>query len=415
MKWLYNLLGMLSLIVGSTNIVHAGNFVSDAIDSSVGVAHQIGDALTSPQGAAHLLKTLSDNGFNPSTVTNAKVLAAVFDQTTGQISLGGSFSVPGVPNSTCGFRIKYNPDTQSFDGSELEVDGKSIPFDPKNLDATLDWAIQHAFDWIPNFGIAERVIESDYDDIFSRLEAEHGAGNVYLASEQFVSWACPTTVGKDVLKEILSAGSATDVIIDGVKEQAKKELDKVGEWLKKKASGIDPVVVATKILQGDRPETLVPSLSLRWQNVQYKSHVRILTKDIGQTEIPETHWGFMLVWHDANTTVGFTRLPTTDTYTPRNADLQPLDIKWSLGVRVQYTTLGCRIVVMDANSAASKAGLVLGDTISSIDGSPVGNINKMHWVLWRVLNKTQTGRVRLVVRSADGAVRTLDVTADKLH
>ena len=398
----------MSIMVGFVSI-SAGGILSDAMDSASGAVSSLGDAIVGEQN--HVFDVLKTNGFNPQLITTAELSAVQFDTDSGTISVSGTMAIPGLPSGKCPFTIKWNPVTEKFDGSTLTVEGKSIPFDPSNLGGTLDYIMDHALEWIPNFGIAKRIIESEYDDVKQQLTDQYGADNFYLASEQFVSWACPTTVGKNLAIEVATQGAATDYIVQSVKGKAKEEGSRIEDWLSKRAQNIDAVAIATRILNGENPLSVLPRISIRWQNIAYKSHVQIAGHDISQTVVPETHWGFVIIWHDANAPDNFQRFPSRDKFTNRDPDLPPIKQKWFLGVKPEYVQggPGCLVFAVQPSSPADKAGIMEGETITHIDGKPVGNVDNRHWVFWRVLNTSKNGLVSIRVSDADGAVRIVSV------
>jgi hypothetical protein len=384
---------------------------SDAVDSATGVVEDVGDALDDGKnGIIHAI----ENGTNlvPQDL-KTKISSIKFNANTGQVRVDGSFTIPGASNSPCKFSIVWNPQTSSFESSSVEIGGKSVQFDPTNLSTILENATDHAFDWIPNFGMAERVIESDYDDIYERLKKQYGDDNVYLASEQFVSWACPTTVGKAIVAEITSSGAATKILTDSVRSHAQMESQKIADWLKGKlASQLDEVL--RDLFSGKDPSANFPSLDLRWQNIEYKSHVKILGQDVNATTIPETHWGFVLIWHPGSP-LNFSRLPNTGTMTRRNADLPALNLKWQLGVTASETGSGYFVAVVGPGTAAENAGIRVGETIKDIDGMPVGNQNGGHWTLWRILERSQNGQVKMTILDSNRNARSVTVQLQKLN
>jgi len=378
---------------------------ADAVSEGFGgVVDSVTDGITAAQ--TEILNSINNaTNLNASSISEIKVGSAVASFNDGNLAFSGSFKVAGQEAS---FDIKFDPKSGSFTGSKVKVAGQEIPLDPTKMAATAIYLIEHSVEWIPNFGAVQRIIESEYDDIKKRLENDHGQDNVYLASPQFVRWANPTTLATRVITLIASAGAASEAIIQEVKSKAEEEFGLIKKWLQaKQLVNVDFDQAVNRLLAGETPSLILPELNVRWQNIKYRSWVRIGGNDVSATKISIVHWGFAIIWKSGG--INFTRVTGQDTFKNEDPDLAPVRTKWFLGVKPQYTIIGCLLILVTTGSPAANAGLKVGDTILTVDGFAVGDAGGRHNVLWRVLQESQTGKVVLSVRKEDGTIVTVDV------
>lgn len=82
--------------------------------------------------------------------------------------------------------------------------------------------------------------------------------------------------------------------------------------------------------------------------------------------------------------------------------------QFSLGILANFLPTGPRITQVLPNSAAQKAGLVVGDTLLQVDDRRITD-----QMAFDLAMRTSGGKARLVIRKANGQIVTLSVTLDR--
>lgn len=85
-----------------------------------------------------------------------------------------------------------------------------------------------------------------------------------------------------------------------------------------------------------------------------------------------------------------------------------------IGVTVEYTNPeGLTVTIVEPDGPAYKAGLVAGDLITAVDGTSLAGEGQNQGVT--LIQGEQGTKVNLEVRGADGTIRTVEVTRDKVE
>ena len=218
----------------------------------------------------------------------------------------------GIPNPDGGpnlghfsltSEVKFTFDIKSGNTSDEELkiktklgpntEGPDIDLDIGTMRDILEGDFAKAVELIPNGGLVEREIKSDYKRIRNSYYQKHGRENVYFASARFVRWAGLGTAGKWVAQAIASGGSASGAIMAEAKKEALKELDLVKDWLISRGQQTAQDV-AQKLLSGQQVSW--PFIKLVFQTVRYSSKLHINGRQVGGEFAVNRHIGFVIIW-----------------------------------------------------------------------------------------------------------------------
>ena len=171
------------------------------------------------------------------------------------------------------------------------IEGKNFKISSEKIKGILDLDIEALLSLLPNGGLFKKVLENDYKKVKARLESKYGQENLYLASEGFVEWASPETVGEWVITAILSGGMSSENVMKEVQEKGQSELPLIISFLEGK--GIDAAFdLASSIVSGKSIQ--FPEVSLEILTVDYRSKNIVAGNEVGGwIEVP--HLAFAIV------------------------------------------------------------------------------------------------------------------------
>ncbi len=252
----------------------------------------------------------------PADRSSADVTQLSFDRTTltakvevkARVKNSDAALVPFSIPSTVSF--EYNLKTRETSNETLTIETPSgfpdITMDIETLKEIMNGNFAKALELIPNGGVVEREIKSNYDEIKAQFEAKHGPENVYFASVRFVRFAGLGTVARWVAQAIASGGSASAAIMAEAKKEALRELNLVVQFLLSRAQAFGIATaeqLATTILSGGKPawpNTDFPQIAFRFQKVTYSSRLKVAGAKIGGEFATNDHAAFVLIWIGPN-------------------------------------------------------------------------------------------------------------------
>jgi hypothetical protein len=134
---------------------------------------------------------------------------------------------------------------------------------------------------------------SNYDDIQQSFANQYGAGNVYMASHNFVDWAGPETLVTWTAEAVASAGSSLAAVPAEVADHLSVESTGIAAWLSSRLQNASTEVAdqITNALASQR-NIDTPLFSVQWQTVQY----RYVSDVLSSVETPPiSHLGFVII------------------------------------------------------------------------------------------------------------------------
>ncbi len=231
-----------------------------------------------------------------------------------KVKNSSSAGIPGIGVGPFSFpsevSLKYNLKTKETSDETLTIktpsDFPDIKLDVETLKEIMDGNWSKALELIPNGGVVERQIKSNYDDLKREYETKHGPQNVYFASVRFVRWAGLGTVARWVAQAIASGGAASAAIMEEAKREALRELNLVVQFLLSRAQAFGAATaeeLATSILSGGKPawpNGEFPQIAFRFQKVTYSSRLKVAGKQVGGEFAENDHAAFVLIWIGPN-------------------------------------------------------------------------------------------------------------------
>ncbi len=138
--------------------------------------------------------------------------------------------------------------------------------------------------------------DDNYDQVRDALYQRYGAGNVYFASRNFVSWASPETLAVYTAAGILTGGASLGATLEDMKAHLVSEASQIGNWLASKAKsghpGVDDIINA--IL--NRKEVDGVYFAVKWTQVNYYYRGNVL--GLWRPTIKSPHAAFAVVFKE---------------------------------------------------------------------------------------------------------------------